>query len=86
MGSAMPLGQWSHVAIVFDGTQASFYVNGALVSTRPVSASITARGNGLRIGADANTQQFFKGAIDDLRIYRRALTAAEIQADMNAGL
>jgi hypothetical protein len=71
---------------VINGTQAEFYVNGALVSTRPVSAGITARGNALRIGADANTQQFFKGGIDDLRIYKRPLTASEIQADMNAGL
>jgi glucose/arabinose dehydrogenase/chitodextrinase len=86
LGSALPLGQWSHVAIVFNGTQAQFYVNGALVATRPVSASITARGNQLRIGADANTQQFYKGAIDDLRIYKRVLTASEVQADMDTGL
>jgi len=86
MGSALPLGQWSHVALVFNGTQAQFYVNGALVATRPVTASITARGNQLRIGADANTQQFYKGTIDDLRIYKRALTASEVQADLNTGL
>jgi hypothetical protein len=85
-GSALPLGQWSHVAIVFNGTQALFYVNGTLAATRAVTASITARGNQLRIGADANTQQFYKGAIDDLRIYKRALTASEVQADMNNGL
>ena len=85
MGSGLPLGQWSHVAVVFSGTQAQFFVNGGLVATRPVAASMTARGNQLRIGADANTQQFYKGAIDDLRIYKRALTASEVQADMNAG-
>jgi len=86
LGSALPLGQWSHVAVVFNGTQAQFYVNGTLAATRPVPATITARGNQLRIGADANTQQFYKGAIDDLRVYKRALTASEVQADMNAGL
>jgi glucose/arabinose dehydrogenase/PKD repeat protein/fibronectin type 3 domain-containing protein len=86
MGSALLLGQWTHVAVVFNGTQAQFYVNGALVATRPVGASITARGNQLRIGADANTQQFYKGTIDDLRIYKRALTASEVQADLNTGL
>ena len=85
MGSGLPLGQWSHVAVVFNGTQAQFFVNGALVATRPVAASMTARGNQLRVGADANTQQFYKGAIDDLRIYKRTLTASELQADMNAG-
>jgi glucose/arabinose dehydrogenase/chitodextrinase len=86
MGSALPLGQWSHVAVVFNGTQAQFYVNGILVATRAVNASITARGTGLRIGADANTQQFYKGLIDDVRVYKRALTSLEVQADMNAGL
>jgi glucose/arabinose dehydrogenase len=87
-GSAgsVPLGQWSHLAVVFNGTQAQFYLNGVLMGTSAVNASITARGNALRIGADANTQQFFKGLIDDLRIYNRALTAAEVQGDMNAGL
>jgi hypothetical protein len=86
MGSALPVGQWSHVAVVFNGSQAQFYLNGTLVATRAMTASITARGNQLRIGADANSQQFYKGAIDDLRLYRRALTAPEVQADMNAGV
>ena len=35
MDSALPLSQWSHLAVVFNGSQAQFYVNGALVSTRP---------------------------------------------------
>jgi hypothetical protein len=58
MGSGLPLGQWSHVAVVFNGTQVQFYVNGGLVATRPVTASITARGNQLRMGADTNVEQF----------------------------
>jgi hypothetical protein len=82
MGSALALNQWSNLAVVFNGSQAQFYVNGALATTVPLSASITARGNPLRLGADANTQQFFKGSLDDVRIYERALTAAEVQADM----
>ena len=86
MGSRLTLNQWSHLAVVFGGGQARFYVNGQLVTTKPVAASITARGNLLRLGADANTQQFYKGAMDDLRVYNRALTALEVQADMNTGL
>jgi hypothetical protein len=82
MGNALALNQWSNLAVVFNGSQAQFYVNGALATTVSLSASITARGNPLRLGADANTQQFFKGSLDDVRIYARALTAAEIQADM----
>ena len=63
-----------------------FYVNGALVSSRSLATTITARGNPLRVGADANTGQCYKGMLDDLRIYNRALTQAEVQADMNTSL
>jgi len=86
MGSTVAYNQWSHLAVVFGGSQAKFYVNGNLVITNPLGASITARGMPLKIGADANTQQFYKGILDDVRIYNRALTASEVQADMNAGL
>jgi hypothetical protein len=86
MGSAVSTTQWSHLAVVFNGTTVKFYVNGALVSTENLSATITARPNPLRMGADADTSQFYQGLLDDVRIYNRAQTAAEIQTDMNTGL
>ena len=86
MGSPLALGQWSHLAIVFNGSQALFYVNGALVTSKPLTASLTARGRLLRIGADADPWQFFRGILDNVRIYNRTLTASEVQTDMNAGL
>ena len=86
MGSALALNQWSHLAVVFNGSQAQFYVNGTLVSTKPLTASITARGKPVRIGADATTRQFFRGVLDNLRIYNRTLTASEIQSDMNTAV
>jgi hypothetical protein len=82
MGSALALNQWSNLAVVFNGSHVQFYVNGALSTTLALSASITARGNALRLGADADIQQFFEGSLDDVRIYERALTQAEIQADL----
>ena len=42
--------------------------------------------NPFRLGADNNTQQFFKGSLDEVRIYNRALSAQEIQIDMNSPL
>ena len=82
MGSALTLNQWSHLSIVFDGSQARFYVNGTLVATVSLAATLTARSGSLRLGADINTQQFFKGSLDEVRVYNRALSAAEIQTDM----
>jgi hypothetical protein len=40
----------------------------------------------LTIGGDALYGQYFAGRIDEVRIYNRALSAAEIQTDMNAPL
>jgi hypothetical protein len=38
----------------------------------------------LRIGGNAIwNNEFFAGLIDELRVYNRALSAAEIQTDMN---
>jgi chitodextrinase len=84
MSGQLPLNQWSYLAVVFNGTQAQFYVNGALVSTQALSATIVARGNPINIGADASPAQFYKGSLDDLRIYNRVLTQAQVQADMAA--
>jgi len=83
MGSALVLNQWSYLAVVFDGSQVKFYLNGALVTTASLPATITARSNPFRLGADNNTQQFFKGSLDEVRIYNRALTAQEILTDKN---
>ena len=82
MGSTLALNQWSYLAVVFNGSQAQFYVNGSIVTTASLSATITARGNPFQLGADNVPSQFFKGSLDDVRIYARALTAGEIQTDM----
>jgi hypothetical protein len=50
----------------------------SLVNSFGLSKDIAQRGNDLLIGVDGNIGQSFKGRIDDLRIYRRALSAAEI--------
>ena len=86
MGSPLPMSQWSNLAVVFNGTQVQFYLNSILVNTQPLSASITARGNAMNVGADERPGQYYKGTMDDLRIYNRALSANEVQSDMNTPL
>jgi hypothetical protein len=78
----VPLSQWSHVAGVYDGTNVSIYVNGALVGS-PVSGpgQIVPSGNNLQIGHDpSNPSRYFNGFIDEPSVYRVALSAAQIQA------
>ena len=89
MGSPLTLGQWSHLAVVFDGTRAHFYVNGNLVSSPQLFAStvsITPRDSLLHMAADASPWQFFRGTLDDVRVYNRAESQLEVQTDMNTQL
>jgi hypothetical protein len=75
---------WTHLATTYDGSRLRLYVNGTLVNTRAQTGKILTSGGVLRIGGNSVWPEFFRGRIDEVRIYNRALTAAEIQSDMNA--
>ncbi len=77
----VPLNKWVHVVGVYEpGIAMRLYIDGALNNSRltnvptrvfdpPVNARIGARGDGL----------YFQGSMDEVRVYNRALTAAEVQ-------
>ena len=59
------------------------FVNGAQVSTQAVAGSVAVASGALRFGGDSVWGEYFKGLIDEVRVYNRALSATEIQTDMN---
>jgi hypothetical protein len=84
------VGEWTHPALVADSSSTRLYVNGVLQETSAAlalgsntSANAAIGGSGEGAGGDNDP---FSGRIDDLRIYSRALTQAEIQADMETPL
>ncbi len=81
--SPLPLNTWSYLATTYDGTKLSLYVNGALVSTQAATGSIVEQGGVLRLGGDSVFGEYFNGLIDEVRVYNLALTASQIQTDMN---
>jgi len=95
VAGVVPVGVFGHVAVTIQGTTATVYVNGVQVAGQYFSgqgfqssqSSLTANRSSdhgaLTIG-NGNTIPF-TGLIDELSIYNRALTAAEIQAIYNAG-
>ena len=74
---------WTHLAVTYDGAMLKLYVNGLLVTNLPVTSMITISTNPLFIGGDQSMGQYFHGRIDEVRVYNRALSAAEVQTDMN---
>src|SRR2546430_11815150 len=81
--TGLGLNTWTHLAATFDGATVRLYVNGAEAVSQAQTAALTPTAGTLQIGADSYTGENFAGRIDEVRIYNRALTAAEIQADMN---
>ena len=80
--SPLPLNVWTHLAATYDGGTLRLYVNGSQVSSRTVGGTLVASTMPLRIGGNAAWGEYFAGLIDEVRIYSRALSPAEIQFDM----
>ena len=80
--TSLPLNTWSHLATTYDGVTLNLFVNGVQVGSRAVSGAIVASAGVLRIGGNSVWGQYFRGRIDEVRIYSRPLGIAEIQQDM----
>ena len=75
-------GAWHHLAAVWDGTRLALYVDGQPDVSRPVAVTHVDVAAPLFFGRhfENNPQWELAGSLDDVRIYDRALSAAEIQA------
>ncbi len=71
---------WIHVAATYDGSTIKMYINGQLDATLPAGITIAANALPLSIGAQSDLQRKYQGSMDEIRIYNRALSAAEIAA------
>ena len=84
--TASPVNAWTHVALTYDGATLRLFVNGTQVATRATTGAIQATDNPLWIGGNNPYGEYFEGLIDEVRVYNRALTQADIQADMSTGI
>jgi hypothetical protein len=78
-----PTNTWTHITVVAGTTDTRLYVNGTLQETlgaftlgTAANANTVIGGTGEGIGGDNDP---FKGGIDEVRVYDRALSASEIQ-------
>jgi hypothetical protein len=82
--SALSTTQWSHIALTWSSNTLGLYVNGTQVTSRSTTGSFGTSTGTLRIGGTSTASAYFDGLVDEVRVYQRALTAAEITADMNS--
>ncbi len=86
VSAAAPAAGWHHFAYTFDGTIHRLYIDGTEAQNATI-ASDTGAPTSFRLGSYNNgtaPTEFFKGGLDEVRLYNRALTPAEV-ADLRAG-
>jgi hypothetical protein len=75
VSAAPPASGWHHLAYTFDGTTRRLYVDGAEKNSSTMAGETGAVAEG-HIGSYGT--QHFAGTLDEIRLYRRALTAGEV--------
>ena len=74
----LPLNAWTHVVGTYDGVNVRLYFNGAQVSSGTAPASLTHSSQPFQIGLGQGGSYYWNGRVDDVSIYNRALSAAEV--------
>lgn len=79
---------WQHIALVYTSGNVKTYVNGALIDNFNYSQATLNAAGSFWIGkhnddGSYGTRRFYKGQVDEVRVWHRALTQQEIQDNMN---
>ena len=78
-----PRGVWTHLAGVYDGVVARLYVDGVEVASQPLTGTFAPDTTPVILGGNGNDAsdvptELFPGRLDEIMLYARALSAAEI--------
>ena len=88
VGVDFEIGQWYHLAFTYDNTTLRLYVDGEQVQENQFTTptGISTRPDALTIGVDVFDQNpsFLTGHLDEVRIYKRALSVSDINSVMQA--
>lgn len=82
-GVLLSLNTWQHIAGTFDGSMMRVFVNGVAVDSAKAGISIGNASNvNLFLGAHSSYTRFFKGIIDEVRIWNICRTTSQLYNSM----
>ncbi len=79
-GSSVPQEFWRHIVVTADGQQLKIYEDGKLVASAPCTEIVTSDSDTIWFGTDENSNRVWDGRIDEMVLFDRALTEAEVAA------
>ena len=71
---------WHHIVATYDNATAKVYIDGVLKASTNSNVQLTANTQPLPIGRTTDNLRIFGGTLDEVAVYRTALSAARIQA------
>ncbi|OGV67015.1 MAG: hypothetical protein A3K19_29610 [Lentisphaerae bacterium RIFOXYB12_FULL_65_16] len=80
---AVSLNAWHHVAVRYDGSTVTLYLDGVSAYTMAGTGDMTANSNLIYIGARDATSSFFTGSLAELRIWTKPCTETKVLRDWN---
>ena len=79
------LGEWHYVTLTYDGTTLRFYLDGNPDGSQAMAGPLCTNNQPLNIGADfPGGNEYWQGAIDELRIWNVALSNGQVIGAMNS--
>lgn len=84
--AGLSLVSYNYVAVVYNGSNVLFYVNGIGKGSTVSTGTIANSAFNLVFGARSSPSSYFNGSIDEVKIWNRALSASEIAEEYNRSM
>ncbi|MDF2593092.1 MAG: Ig-like protein [Clostridia bacterium] len=85
-GTKIDMQKWTLLTVTYDLNNVKFYENGVLKANKQAKGTVPITTGNVQIGFDGyDGSSFFKGVMDDLRVYSKVLTPEQVKAIFDAG-
>lgn len=82
-GGVVPTGQWTHIAVTYDGAHRIHYINGEQAAVFVETGTLSANSANVRLGSDVSWDYQPQGSIDEVRLWNVARTVEQIRGSIN---